>query len=318
MTVAAAQAAAASLRDALQDYGVRTSIELQPGVGPKTDPWGPAPFVRNLAHHIASYPPGTPGLAVVKNGRKGTSPLQGPLANCYGGFDLVARIITMGWANHPGAGGPWPVPGWGTVPRDNGRPYALGWEFEGGYLPYTDEMHDFMSRCGAASLDWLGTHNRREPAPLECHDEHKGWAPGRKPDRIGYITASGRSRIAAVRGVKTPGGFLMALNDDQQAEVFNGVKRIEQALGLLPIPVWNDRGAVGVKTAREVLGEIHAAVTDPTAAVNVRELAGELAPLLSAQVRGLSDADLAAFATAAADELDRRVRDGDPATGPVS
>lgn len=199
MTLAEAQAAANELRTALLDNGVqRVSIELQQGVAGSG--WGVAPFKRVVSHHIASYPPGTPGLAVVKNGR---SDLGGPLANCYGGFDLTARIITLAWANHPGAGGPWSVPGWGTVPKDNGRPYILGWEFEGGYLPYTDEMHDFMARCGAGSLDWLGTRpGNPGPAPVECHDEHKGWAGPRKPDRVGYTTASGRSRIAAVRGAQ--------------------------------------------------------------------------------------------------------------------
>jgi hypothetical protein len=207
VTVTAARTAAEQLRVALLDNGVRrVSIELQPGVGPKSDAWGVAPFVRGMGHHIASYPSqgDTPGLGVVKGGRKGVSPLQGPLANCYGGFDLTARIITMGWANHPGEGGPWTAPGWGTVPRDNGRPYVLGWEFEGGYLEYTDEMHDFMARCGAGTLDWLGWLNGREPAPLECWGEHKDpWAPGRKVDRIGYTAASGRARIATVRGANS-------------------------------------------------------------------------------------------------------------------
>lgn len=192
MSFEAAQTAANRLREALLDHGVRAvSIELQQGSGGSG--WGVAPFVRGLGHHIASRPSQglTPGLALVKRGR---SDLAGPLCNGYGGYDLVARIITMAWANHPGAGGPWSVPGWGTVPVDNGRPYIFGWEFEGGFEPYTDEMHDFMARCGAGTLDWLGN------APLECWDEHKGWAGPRKPDRIGYTTASGRARIAAVRG----------------------------------------------------------------------------------------------------------------------
>lgn len=193
MSVALAQAAAQQLRTALLDHGVRAvSLELQPGVAGSG--WHVGTFKRGMGHHIASRPSqgATPGLAVVKNGRGGVNPLTGPLANGYGGFDLIARIITMGWANHPGAGGPWSVPGWGTVPVNNGRPYIFGWEFEGGFEPYTDEMHDFMARCGAGTLDWLGG------APVECWDEHKGWAGPRKPDRIGYTTASGRSRIATV------------------------------------------------------------------------------------------------------------------------
>lgn len=205
MSVALAQAAANGLRTALLDNGVRAvSIELQQGVAGSG--WYVPTFKRGLGHHIASRPSMglTPGLATVKNGRGGKSPLGGPLANCYGGYDLVARIITLGWANHPGAGGPWAVPGWGTIPVNNGRPYIFGWEFEGGYEPYTDDMHHFMACCGAGTLDWLGTlPGNPGPAPLECWDEHKGWAGPRKPDRIGYTTASGRARIAAVRGNPT-------------------------------------------------------------------------------------------------------------------
>ena len=208
MTIAQAQAAAADLRVSLLDHGVQAvSLELQAGVGPKADPWGPAPFVRGMGHHIASRPSqgDTPGLSLVKAGRTGKNALQGPVCNGYGGFDLVARIITMGWANHAGEGGPWPVDGWGTVPRNEGRPRIFGWEFEGGYEPYTDEMHDFMARCGAGTLDWLGVLNHREPAPLDCWGEHKEpWAPGRKVDRIGYTAASGRARIAGIRKNPTP------------------------------------------------------------------------------------------------------------------
>ena len=192
MTAAQAHASASKLREALLDNGVRAvSLELQQGVAGSG--WGPSPFRRGMGHHIVSRPPGTPGLALVKRGRTG---LVGPLANGYGGFDLVARIITMGWANHPGAGGPWSVPGWGTIPVNNGRPYIFGWEFEGGLDPYTDEMHDFMARCGAGTLDWLGD------APLDCWGEHKTWAPDRKIDRLGYTTSSGRTRIAAIQGEK--------------------------------------------------------------------------------------------------------------------
>jgi hypothetical protein len=220
VTLAEAQASASLLKTALLDNGVKkVSIELQQGVAGSG--WGVAPFKRVLGHHIASYPPGTPGLALVKAGRTGANALAGPLANCYGGFDLVARIITLGWANHPGTGGPWSVPGWGTVPKDNGRPYILGWEFEGGYLDYTDEMHEFMAQCGAGSLDWLGSlPGNPGPAPLECFDEHKGWAGPRKVDRKGYTTASGRARIAKVR--TTPRTTPAQEDDDMRTFVTAG------------------------------------------------------------------------------------------------
>lgn len=237
MTLARAQAAADQLRTALLDNGVRrVSIELQPGVA--SSGWYVNTFKRGMGHHIASYPPGTPGLALVKKGRTGTNALTGPLCNGYGGFDLTARIITMGWANHPGEGGPWSVPGWGTVPRNDGRPRIFGWEFEGGYLDYTDEMHDFMARCGAGTLDWLGTlPGNPGPAPLACWGEHKEpWAPGRKTDRIGYTAASGRARIAAVRGGAAPASrpstptapledFLMTLTDAEQHELLALARR---------------------------------------------------------------------------------------------
>lgn len=190
MSKATALADAQQLRTALLDHGVKAvSIELQAGRGPDADPWHGKAYRAVMSHHIASRPSQglTPGLALVKAGR---ADLPGPLCNGYGGYDLVARIITMGWANHPGAGGPWFVPG-GTIPKDGARPYAFGWEFEGGYEAYTDKMIDFMARCQAGNLDWLGE-------PVEAHGEHKTWAPARKVDRIGFTTTSGRDAIRRV------------------------------------------------------------------------------------------------------------------------
>lgn len=215
--------AASELRTALLDNGVpKVSIEL------RSDAQGlyrVNRFVRNLSHHIVSTRRAglTPGLSLVKLGR---SDLSGPLCNGYGGFDLCARIITLGYANHPGLGGPWSVPGWGTVPRDNGRPYIFGWEFEGGLYTedWPEEMHVFMAQCNAGTLEWLSSlpGNPSSLAPLECQGEHKTWAPGRKVDRLNYTTQSGRLRVAAVRADKTEPpqeeGWLMGLSDkDQEA-----------------------------------------------------------------------------------------------------
>ncbi len=162
--------------------------------------------------------------------------------NGYGGFDLVARIITMGRANHPGTGGPWSVPGWGTVPVNNGRPYIFGWEFEGGIVAWTDAMHDFMARCGAGTLDWLGTlPGNPGPAPLECWGEHLTWAPGRKIDRLGYTTASGRQRIAAVRDTTGRDWFDMATPQELEAIVLK-VVRGEGLSGAGDAPLMLKRG----------------------------------------------------------------------------
>lgn len=318
MTVSTAQGAANTLREILHGYGVKTSLELQPGVGPKNDAWGVAPFVRGLGHHIASRPSQgmNPGLGIVKKGR---SDLQGPLCNAYGGYDRIARIITFGWANHPGKGGPWSVPGWGTVPVNNGRPYIFGWEFEGGYEPYTDEMHDFMARCGAATLDWLGEINGR-PAPLECWDEHKGWAPARKVDRIGYTTASGRARIAAVRGGGSagsiPGGFLMSLSSDEQRRVLATADKLAYFLDQMKA------NTDYIPAMANAVSEVHWGVLNEEQGLRVA-VSGLYAKLAEAGASGITAADIAALIPAGmarevADELDRRARDGDPATGPLS
>lgn len=189
MTRAQALSAAHALKASIEKYGVPVSIELQQGVGGTG--WFSSSFVGEMSHHTVSRPSqgATPVLALVKRGRPGVA---GPLCNGYGGFDGVYRIITMGYANHPGAGGPITLAG-RTIPRNNGRPYFWGTEYEGGLETYSEAMHDFMSRANRGILDWL---NR----PVEAHLEHSTWAPGRKIDRLGYTAAIGRQRIAAVSG----------------------------------------------------------------------------------------------------------------------
>ncbi|MCI0679657.1 MAG: hypothetical protein L0Z63_11540 [Actinobacteria bacterium] len=185
---------AQELRAALLDHGVKAvSIELQPGRGgTPNNGWYDTRFVANMGHHIVSYRSQglTPGLALVKKGR---TDVPGPLCNGYGGFDEVARIICLGWANHPGAGGPYTVPS-GVIPANNGRPYIFGWEHEGGILEsdWGDSFRIFMGRCHAATLDWLGLDER-------SHLEHKTWAtpPGRKIDRLGYTLEGARAEVVA-------------------------------------------------------------------------------------------------------------------------
>lgn len=180
------------LREELEARGLRVSIELQRGrPGTPNGRWFDTRFVGCLGHHIVSRRSSgnTPALSLVKRGRPD---LPGPLANGYLGFDLVARIITMGWANHPGAGGPMAVPGF-VIPEDNGRPYLFGWEHEGG-ISEADwnfnggEMREAMGKCHAATVVWLDRDAR-------SYAEHKTWAPGRKVDRLGYTTAEGRAEL---------------------------------------------------------------------------------------------------------------------------
>jgi hypothetical protein len=113
----------------------------------------------------------------------------------------------MGWANHPGAGGPYTLPG-GTVPKDAARPYLFGWEFEGGVreADWTDSMRNFMGRCHAGTLDWLGRGSG-------SHIEHKTWAPTRKIDRLRYTLADARAEIRRQPRLDPPEDDMFTDND---------------------------------------------------------------------------------------------------------
>lgn len=176
------------LAEHIRSYGVKVSIELQPGVGPSSW-WSPSKIAETSHHTVSRRSMGlTPVLALCKRGRVD---VPGPLCNGYGGYDEVYRIITMGWANHPGLGGPLWVPA-GIIPRNNGRPYLWGTEYEGGLDPadFSASYREFMARSNAGILDYLGQ-------PVEAHIEHATWTP-RKIDRLGYTAAIGRAEIRAV------------------------------------------------------------------------------------------------------------------------
>lgn len=188
MTQAVAFEEARKLKAIMEKWGVPCSIELRSGRG--DDPWAvPAKYLR-MHHHTATwYRPGgnlTPALEIVKNGR---SDVIGPLANGYGGFDRVYRIICMGLANHPGLGGPITIDGV-FVPKDSARGPTWGTEFEGGYQQWGEipGMLEFMGRADNALAEY-GVWGRARP--LTSQMEHKTWAPTRKIDRLNFTRASG-------------------------------------------------------------------------------------------------------------------------------
>lgn len=188
MTWTKAMAEAQKLRDAILARGVKkVSIEILEGRGGSG--WIKSTHIATMGHHTVSRRSHglTPCLRLVKVGRTG---IPGPLCNGYGGFDEIARIICMAWANHPGEGGPYRTPS-GTIPLNNGRPYTFGWEFEGGLdlADFTPSYKEFMARCMAGTLDYLG-HDVR------YHLEHRTWAPTRKVDRLGYSLEEARSEIS--------------------------------------------------------------------------------------------------------------------------
>lgn len=202
LTRAQAQARADRLAHHIRKYGVKVVVDLRTGAG--GNHWGVDTHIGAMAHHIVSRRSqgSTPFYSLVRNGR---SDVPGPLCNIYGGWDLVARIVTMGLANHSGRGGPWVISG-RRIPRDNGRYYFLGTEFEGGLreADWTPEYRRFMGAVNAGKLDYL-----REINPgLNLRDtalcEHSSWAPGRKIDRLGYTQASGIAEMQAARAQLTP------------------------------------------------------------------------------------------------------------------
>lgn len=196
---------ARKLKAVMLRHGIpEVSIELQPGRPNSHGSWYAIYPVAEMSHHTVSrYNPVnlTPVLALCKRGR---SDLPGPLCNGYGGWDLTYRIITMGYANHPGRGGPLRVPtrnGRGyVIPKDSARRYVWGTEYEGGLSeadwdklltnPRTrDQMtfREFMGRANAALVEYL-------EVVKGAHLEHSSWT-SRKIDRLGYTRAGGIAEL---------------------------------------------------------------------------------------------------------------------------
>lgn len=275
MSQSSALAKARGLREALHDHGVpEVSIELQAGRPNPYDPWDSLKVVTNFAHHIVSrYSPSnlTPGLALVKRGRPNDN-LPGPLCNGHGGFDLCARIICMGYANHPGAGGPLRVGNF-VIPKDSARRYAFGWEFEGGLnkadwdrvlrnprgkgRPMT--MHEFMARCGAGVQDFYGL-------PATAHVEHKTWAPTRKVDRLGYTQSSGIAAIRKFGGLMKPPATPTQEEDMplNQTDLEAIRKIVETELNKQDGQLWSTEGGTGKELVIERLARIEAVQKDHT------------------------------------------------------
>jgi hypothetical protein len=199
-----AVAKAQALKQVMLAHGVpEVSIELQPGRPNSFGVWDALFCVNEMSHHTVSrWSPGnlTPILALCKSGR---SDLPGPLPNGYGGYDLCYRIISFGYANHPGFGGPMRVPAFSggtfTIPKDSARRYSWGTEWEGGLNAAdwdrelrnprngkTMTMREFMGRSNAA----LRKYHR-----IVSHLEHSTWAFGRKIDRLGYTAAEGTAEL---------------------------------------------------------------------------------------------------------------------------
>lgn len=149
------------------------------------------------------------------------------------------------------------------------------------------------------------------------------WDPGPRFPWDAVLT----SARAYANGTTAPtsGGFLMGLNDDQQAELYNRVMWNLGAPGdTVPVKVWGHQvdiapgTAVGVgsvlvdvfhqaRQAAALAGQALAAIGGIDGAdVDEAALAAALAPLVATQTQQLTDGDLERIATAVADEQARR------------
>jgi N-acetylmuramoyl-L-alanine amidase len=164
----------------------------------------------SVNHHTAGGASGAaPSLNTCTYGRPG---LSGPLCNVMqsrepGGND-VAYVVAAGRANHAGSGG------WKGL---SGNSSVYGLEIEHtGTAPMSEARQRIAARIHAAMF-------RGDPA-MVC--QHREWAPSRKidaaegvdPDRFRQWVREYQSGAVAPEG-----GFLMALTDKQQAEMYRAL-----------------------------------------------------------------------------------------------
>ena len=222
---------AKKLQISVQKYGVKCTIELMVGRPWTGDDWYSRKYIL-MNHHTAGSMSGlTPSYALCRRGR---TDVPGPLCNGYGCRDLVFRIVCMGLANHPGAGGPLTVDGV-TMPKDSARISSFGIEWEHAGLnstPWPLTMMPFMGRVGAGVLDYVG---RKTINSIE----HKTWAPTRKIDRNPGFTQSGSTGQALI--TKYRGGTAVATLDAADKAA---IKAIVEAAWAVPVNKFSTGSAV--------------------------------------------------------------------------
>lgn len=162
-----------SLPKHLRQWGLKVS--LHPRWQENKRPYGFYPRAI-LCHHTASgSSSGNFGSEyTVVNGRPPSLP--GPLCQFLLGRNGEVKIISNGYANHAGYGGPA-----AGMPENAGNSYSWGIEAENNGLgePWSREQMNAYYRLCAALMDYS---NIKDVSRVIGHKE---WAPGRKPDPAG-------------------------------------------------------------------------------------------------------------------------------------
>lgn len=165
-----------------------------------------------IAHHTATSwksPGDYPTLTTVQNGR---SDVAGPLSQLGLGRSGTWYVIAAGYANHTGA----------TLEPWQSNSYALGVEAEASGVGDPRDWPKAQMDSYARGVKALAEHYG---VPVDRVLGHKEIAAprGRKTDPS-FDMGAFRTKVRSVD--LNPGGFLMALNDEQQDEVLGKIRDI--------------------------------------------------------------------------------------------
>lgn len=170
-----------------------------------------------ITHHTATSWSATgdyPTLNTVQNGR---SDLPGPLAQLGLGRNGTWYVIAAGYANHTGA----------TFEPWQSNSYALGIEAEAAGTGDSRDWPQVQMDSYAKGVKALASRYR---VPVERVLGHKEIASprGRKTDPS-FDMGAFRAKVRAVN-TTNPGGFLMALDDNEQAEALAKIRDIHRVV----------------------------------------------------------------------------------------
>jgi len=231
----------------------------------------------------------------------GRSDLAGPLCNITFGRDGTVYLVAAGVANHAGKGS---APGF---PRDAGNHYLIGIEMESSGVAPWDWTADQIRIAPYLGAALERAYLQGIPADMRLQLGHKEYSSEGKIDPAGWpgdmdglrasinAVLAGSAAIAPESSTTKPEGFLMALTDAQQADLYARIKYLDAPVSAVPGKVWAEtvlRGGQRVSVKQELadaktasqLG-LNGAPAAAGPALDVAALAGDiaahLAPLLT-------------------------------------